>query len=205
MIKINKTAFTLIEILVALTIFSIFMISMIMIYASSANIDRKISINSSMQENTKNIIETIAEDIRKNNISWVSMQKATDLCNFTINSWLYKEWDKLCIGWNSYFLAIKNSLWNYVRVDSTEISSKCSDLKNECILVKDDWITITRLSNSRVRFTDLKFLVSNKFMPKVTIIYQMRPSIKKWIRVDTLKNSKLDFQTTISSSIINTK
>jgi prepilin-type N-terminal cleavage/methylation domain-containing protein len=62
----KKNAFTLIEILVALTIFSIFMVSMIMIYASSANIDRKIDINRSMQENSKNIIETIAEDIRKN-------------------------------------------------------------------------------------------------------------------------------------------
>jgi prepilin-type N-terminal cleavage/methylation domain-containing protein len=62
----NKKAFTLLEILVALTIFSIFMVSMIMIYASSANIDRKIDINRTMQENTKNIIETIAEDVRKN-------------------------------------------------------------------------------------------------------------------------------------------
>jgi prepilin-type N-terminal cleavage/methylation domain-containing protein len=66
--KNNKTAFTLLEILVALTIFSIFMVSMIMIYASSANIDRKIDINRAMQENSKNIIETIAEDIRINGI-----------------------------------------------------------------------------------------------------------------------------------------
>jgi hypothetical protein len=42
------------------------MVSMIMIYASSANIDRKIEINRAMQENTKNIVETIAEDIRIN-------------------------------------------------------------------------------------------------------------------------------------------
>ncbi len=199
----QKKAFTLIEILVAITIFSIFMISMIMIYASSANTDRKIDINRTMQENTKNIIETIAEDIRKNWISWVSMQKALDSCDFNYNNWLYKQWDKLCVWDFSYYLAIK-IWWVYNRVDSSEMDVKCSDLKNECILVKDDGISITRLSNSRVKFKNLKFLVSDKYIPKVTIVYEMQPSIKKGVKAETIKNSKLNIQTTITSRIIKT-
>jgi len=199
----QKKAFTLIEILVAITIFSIFMVSMIMIYASSANTDRKIDINRSMQENTKNILEFIAEDIRKNWISGVSMQKATDSCDFNYNLWLYKVWDKLCIWGNSYYLAI-NEWWVYNRVDSSEMDSKCSDLRNECILVKNDGSSITRLSNSRVKFKNLKFFVSDKYIPKVTIVYEMQPSIKQGIKLDTIKHSKLNIQTTLTSRIIKT-
>jgi len=196
-------AFTLLEILVALTIFSIFMVSMIMIYASSANIDRKIEINRSMQENTKNIIETIAEDIRKNGISWVS-DTLWIWCSFPSTD-LYKSGDKLCVWTNNYYLVIKNSVtWNYQRIDSSNIQTKCWDLKNECILVRKQWSDITRLSNSRVRFTNLEFLVSNDNIPKVTIIYEMQPSIKKWVKYETIKNSKLNFQTTITSRLIKT-
>jgi len=202
--KTWKKAFTLLEILVALTIFSIFMVSMIMIYASSANIDRKIEINRAMQENTKNIVETIAEDIRQNWIKWVSMDKATDTCNFNKNLWLYKTWDKLCVWANSYYLAKKVS-WNFIRVDSNNIASFCWDIKNECILVKDDWSDVTRLSNSRIRFKNLEFLVSGEnFIPKVTIVFTIQPSIKKWVKVDSIKNTFLNFQTTITSRLIKT-
>jgi len=197
----NKNGFTLIEILVAITIFSLFMVSMIMIYASSANINWKINISSSMQENTKNIIETIAEDIRKNWISWVSKQKATDNCNFNKNFWLYKKGDKLCVWTDSYYLAQKIS-WVFIRVDSTEMETICWNINNECILVKDDGINITRLSNSRIRFKKIEFLVSNDFIPKVTIVYSIQPSIKKWVKVNTVKNTYLNFQTTITQKLI---
>lgn len=200
----SKKAFTLLEILVALTIFSIFMVSMIMIYASSANIDRKIEINRSMQENTKNVVETIAEDIRREWLSWVS-SSALDTCNFNKNLWLYKTWDKLCIWWNiSYYLALKDLGGNYIMVNSSDISAKCWDVKNECILVKKQGSDITRLSNSRIRFTNLEFLVSNENIPKVTIVYEVQPSIRKWVKYESIKNSKLNFQTTITSRLIKT-
>ncbi|MGB2110726.1 MAG: PilW family protein [Patescibacteria group bacterium] len=60
-----KKAFTVIEVLVAVTILSIIMISVMQIYISSSDISLKTDINRSMQENIKNAIETIAEDIRK--------------------------------------------------------------------------------------------------------------------------------------------
>jgi hypothetical protein len=155
-----------------------------------------------MQENTKNIVETIAEDIRINWITWVS-NSALDTCNFNKNLWLYKTWDKLCVWSNiSYYLALKDLWGNYIMVDSSDILSKCWDIKNECILVKKQGSDITRLSNSRVRFTNFEFLVSDQNIPKVTIIYEMQPSIKKWIKYDTIKNSKLNFQTTITSRLI---
>jgi prepilin-type N-terminal cleavage/methylation domain-containing protein len=66
-VKINKTsAFTLVEILVSLTIFSIIVTSIIWIYITSSDIIVKSDINRKMQENLKNVSSEIAEDIRKN-------------------------------------------------------------------------------------------------------------------------------------------
>jgi prepilin-type N-terminal cleavage/methylation domain-containing protein len=59
-------AFTLIEVLVSITIFSIMMISVISIYIISTDITLKSDINRIMQENLKNVSNKIAEDIRKN-------------------------------------------------------------------------------------------------------------------------------------------
>jgi hypothetical protein len=41
------------------------MISVFMIFAFSADLNNKADISRSMQENIKNIVETIAEDVRK--------------------------------------------------------------------------------------------------------------------------------------------
>jgi prepilin-type N-terminal cleavage/methylation domain-containing protein len=66
MIFNKKTAFTLIEILVSLTILSIIMVSVLFIFMNSTNLSAKSEINRVMQENIKNVIETISEDIRNN-------------------------------------------------------------------------------------------------------------------------------------------
>jgi prepilin-type N-terminal cleavage/methylation domain-containing protein len=66
-VKINKiSAFTLVEVLVSLTIFSMVIVSIIWIYITSSDIMVKSDINRKMQENLKNVSSTIAEDIRKN-------------------------------------------------------------------------------------------------------------------------------------------
>jgi type II secretory pathway pseudopilin PulG len=62
----NKKAFTLIEIIIAITIFMIVMVSVIQIFLISSQLTNKVDINRQVQENIKNLTETIAEDIRKN-------------------------------------------------------------------------------------------------------------------------------------------
>ena len=97
-----KSAFTLVEVLVSITIFSIIMISVMMIFASVTGVSAKIDINRSMQENTKNITELIAKDVIDYGISGVSSEKGLD-CTFSDNN-LYDSWDKLCLWWVEYFL-----------------------------------------------------------------------------------------------------
>jgi len=58
----------LIELIVAITIFALIMVSVISVFIFSSSLSQKIEINRVMQENIKNVVETIAEDVRQNKI-----------------------------------------------------------------------------------------------------------------------------------------
>lgn len=189
--NIKKWSFTLIEIIVSITILSIIMVSVMVVFINATDISRKSEINRVMQENVKNIVETISEDVRKNWIMWVSNEIAVD-CNLSLDSWsLYKKWDKLCTNNNEYFLA-KENINGYTRTDV----SNCSGITDHCIIVNKN---LSPLSNSHVSIKDLKFYVSNDVIPKVTILMTLQPSIKKWVKTNLIEESKLNFQTTIST------
>ena len=68
--KNNKRWFTLVEIMVALTIFSIIMVSVMSIYIVSSETTYNSEISRAMQENVKNVYMEISEDVIKNWINW---------------------------------------------------------------------------------------------------------------------------------------
>jgi len=72
---ITNKAFTLVEVLVSLTIFSIIITSIIFIYITSSDLIIKSDINRKMQENLKNVSFKIADDIRKDGILSLSINK----------------------------------------------------------------------------------------------------------------------------------
>lgn len=186
----NKIAFTLIEVTVSIVIFSIMFISIIWIYIIGSDINTKSDINRLMQENLKNVISNISEDVRKNWILWISSSVSDD-CNFELLNNNYKNWDKLCINnWNMYYLAKKN-LWIYTRVSS----SQCSWIEDNCVIAI--WPN-SPITNSYVSVKDLKFYISKDYVPKVTINIVLQPSIWKWVKYNLIKENKLIFQTTVS-------
>lgn len=189
--------FTLVEVLVSITIFSIMFISIIWIYIISTDISMKSDINRVMQENLKNLASKISEDIRKDWIKWVS-SSTIDTCDFdktTLKN--YKVWDKLCAkSGNIYYLAKKDLvLWEYYRVSD---SLECSWLTDNCVIAM--WPN-EPLTNSYVSIKELKFYISDDSVPKVTINIVLQPSIKKWVKPDMIKDSKIIFQTTISERL----
>ncbi len=195
--KININAFTLVEVLVSITIFSIMFISIIWIYLISSDINMKSDINRVMQENLKNVASKISEDIRKDWITWVS-SSAIDNCDFVksgMNN--YKIWDKLCSkSWNIYYLAKKDVvLWEYYRVTD---SSQCSNINDNCVIAM--WPNLP-LTNSYVSIKDLKFYLSDDAVPKVTINIVLQSSAKKWVKSNMIKESSIIFQTTISERL----
>lgn len=189
----NKNAFTLIELMVVITIFWIVMVSVFQIFFISSDLSYKIDINRQMQENIKNLTETIAEDIRKNWIKWVSNED--DLwSNYDQTSW---EWLKLTNGNKYYISNNKESLGRLFDIN------ECSQLDKNCFLVKNDW-SPSRLTNSWVAFEDLEFNILWSEKKKLVINFIMRPSSKKWIKAKLIKDSKLIFETTLSERFVKT-
>jgi len=69
---ITYSGFTLIELIVAITIFSMIMISVLSIFILSSQMSSTIELTRVMQENVKNSFEDIAESVRKNDITDVT-------------------------------------------------------------------------------------------------------------------------------------
>lgn len=191
--KEEKKWFTLIEVIVSLTILSLILVSVLTIFNVSSRMSLTADINRAMQENVKNIVEHIAEDIRNNGINiW------SDYHDFSSVSGNYITSEVLYIWWNTYYLAKESTSWWFVQASIGD----CEDIKAQCVLVKNG---AHPLSNSRVNISNLSFEISEKYIPKVTIHFEMRPSIYKWISSSYIENSRLIFQTTISERIIETK
>lgn len=181
-------AFTLVEIIISVTIFSLIMVSIISIFIISSDTSLKTDINRAMHENVKSVIWEIAEEVRKEWITWVSID-AIDSCDFS-DTWYYKKWTKLCTeSWKSYYLA-KEISWVFSRVESNQ----CENLEDRCFIVMN-WEPLT---NSLVSVKSLDFYVSEESVNKATINVTFQPSVKVWVKSDLIKNNILNLQTTIS-------
>lgn len=199
----KKSWFTLIELIVSITILWIIMSSIFAIFQLSASLNNKIDISRSMQENSKNIIELISEDIKTNTLSWINNNILNPSCSLN-NTDYYTTWTKLCIWDNSYFLAKNDSMLWLIRANESDC-----DWIRECIIVKQnllDWIV--PISNTWVNFRYLRFYVSGwneKEQKKVTITYEMLPSKKKGIPTSIVNDYKINFQTTLTQNIYKLK
>ncbi|MDD2907957.1 MAG: prepilin-type N-terminal cleavage/methylation domain-containing protein [Candidatus Gracilibacteria bacterium] len=186
--KKNIKAFTLVEVVVSVTIFSIIMISIISIYILSSDTSLKSDINRAMHENIKSVVTEISEDIIKNNILGVSID-TLDTCSFATST-SYKHGSKLCTaGLNDYYLAKKTNS-GYIRVDNLS----CEPITEQCFIVKNG----KPLTNSLVTVKNLDFYVSSLFVNKATIKIILQPTIKAGVKPNLIENNKLIFQTTIS-------
>lgn len=184
----NNLWFTLVEVIVAVTIMSIIMISVMFIFINSSQLSMKIDINRVLQENSKNIIETISEDMKKNDLR-ECMDWITKWC---IGSNMISTWSELWIWENHYYVAKKNlTLWEYIKVDNL---SDCDQI--QCFILKNWQI----LSNSFVTINYLEFSIVNEHTPKLQINMLIKPMFWKWINSNLIKNTELNLQTTLSEA-----
>lgn len=195
--NINNKGFTLIELVVSVTILSIIMLWVFSVFFLASDLNNKIDISRSMQENVKNIVETVADDIKSRWVSWVELNQIWDTCKFPDTTEKFRKWTKICtLLWNTYYLA-KENWWSWIRV--FDYSTECALPWSACTLVKNDWTSITPLSNSWVEFKNLYFTLSrNSKLPLVNINFLLQPSAKKWIKLKLIQDNKINVQTTIS-------
>lgn len=188
--KTNLWGFTLIEIIVAVTIFSIIMTSVIMIFVNTTNLSMRIDVDRILQENSKNIIEIISEDLKKQDI------KVCDLWIIQGCIWLSNimTWSELWVWDNHYYLAKESTLWGtFIKVtDLIDCNTK------QCYIVKN-W---ELLSNSYVNIKNLEFSIFSEHNSKVQINVLMYPMSWKWIKSSLIEKSKLNIQTTLNDDYI---
>ncbi|NDK08731.1 prepilin-type N-terminal cleavage/methylation domain-containing protein [Candidatus Gracilibacteria bacterium] len=191
--KINQrnrkiSGFTLVEVIVALTILSLIMISVMFIFINSSQLSAKIDINRVLQENSKNILETISEDVKKNGIS----KCGGGITVGCISSNFLSSGNELRVGSNHYYIAKKSeNLGEYIKVDDMTYCSK-----NQCFLMKNGVI----LSNSYVTIHRMFFNIINEHIPKLQINMIIRPATGKGVNSNLINNNELNIQTTISEN-----
>lgn len=205
----HNSWFTLIELLVSITIFSIIMVSVITIFIFSSNLAAKVDINRAMQENIKNAVETIAEDVRQNGIVGLSLWASID-CRFPLSSESSISSNRLCT-WSSDYVLKKDSwvpdgAWSTIWTRA--LAWDCLALDSHCVIYKDN----SPLTNSFVSFREFGFTLTwdddtvrdihDGKTNKVTINFIMQPAVRKWVRSDLIENSKIIFQTTVSERLI---
>lgn len=192
----KKSAFTLIEVIVSITILSIVLVSVFAVFFLASDLSNKADVNRIMQENIKNIVETISEDVRKNGINICE----TGLNCHNFPTWLlYISGNDLYVWTNHYYLAKKDPLSeNYIKVSNL---SSCSSIKDNCSMLRESSSGQDLISNSWVQFSDLKFSISRDFEPKVTINFTILPATWKWIKTNLIESNRIMFETTVSERL----
>lgn len=192
--KKNLSWFTLVELIVSITIFSFMMVSIFSVFFIASDLNNKIDVSRSMQENVKNIVEILAEDLRKNSTSWVSLESASE-CSIT--KWKYSFWSKICIGLKEYYLAKKS--WN----DWVRVHDFWDCQTDACTLIQSFWWEKTPVSNSWVELTHLNFWVIDLVDDiwekhiKTMISFEIRPAKGKWVRPSLIEEHTMIVQTTL--------
>lgn len=201
--RINKSWFTLIELIVSITILSIIMISIFAIFKISSDVTNRTEVSRAMQENIKNIVELIAEDVRTKEILWLNSSFNPN-CEIETD---YKNiWNKVCFENNlweksDYYIAYYNEIsWDFNRVYDF---NDCEIWKKSCSLVKNIWWEVEAVSNSWVEFRDFKVTLLNNWKEnrKILLNFTIQPSTKKWINSNLIENNKIVFQTTLSQRL----
>jgi prepilin-type N-terminal cleavage/methylation domain-containing protein len=187
--------FTLIELIVAVTILSVIMLSVFIIYANIIQINKKLELNRILQENTRSMVEWLASEIR-----W----KWIDYDFYDPAKWLDFSLDY--VNWTRY-LAIKGS-WTYCMLRWWICDPACYTDTKWCYLGK--FSTDIALSDDRVEVKWLKFFISWKPSSeatnmdkesKVTLVFDIWIASQKWLTSDQIRASSLHVQTTISEKI----
>lgn len=197
-------AFTLVEILVAMSILAIMMVSILSIFLFSSQMSSLVDMNRITQENMKNVLEDISESIRKDRIVWLRSFWTQDCMDFSKSIANTQSGSILCLVSWEYTLWYKDASWDFLPVD--DISTFCPSLENVCYVIKKDsiWWDWYPLTNSFLSFQSLDFMLSNPILPKLQLKLEARPAAGKWLTPEVIEKNVIRVQTTLSERLIET-
>ncbi len=182
----NKTSlwFTLIEVVVSVAIMGVILVAIMGMFFSMSWVAHKTDINRKLQWNIKNAIEIMAEDIRNNGIASECDSLVSEAGEFWCDT-----------TGNKYQIWKKDSNWDF----SPTIGSECSDGWETCYILKN----LQPLSNSFMHVKNIHFEVLwDESFPRLSIQITAQPSLRKWVKLNLIKNNIILFQTTLSESFL---
>lgn len=202
------TWFTLIEMIVALTIFSMTMVSVLMIFYLSSQMSIQVELNRFMQENVKNTFDIIAEDVRTWSIEGVRWFEAQ--CDPTHQ----RQSHILCLS--SGLRNIEIALWEKISETDWSLVSdmaQCQDITSQCYVIKREQVLDTSswdpsftewypLTNSKSHVTLLEFQFLGEAHPRVSLQVGIRPAIRQWMATHIVEQQEIIVQTTLSERYI---
>lgn len=199
--------FTLIEVLVAITILSLIMTAVIVTFITSSRVNNTVDSSRELQRNIKTAVEAIAEDVRKHGI-----EKIEKVGWFSNNKeWELEAWEILVIDADGvlkkYFIWEKNLSWTWEARNNVS----CKEVTRECRLLLNMNGVTSPLTNSRVQFEDLSFYAdlsdpssfTERYKDRVQVNFKIKPSYKKGLSKEFADRAQMTFQTTLSERIIN--
>ncbi len=202
--KKNIIWFTLVELIVSITILSMILVAVVSIFLFATQMSTRVELNRTMQENAKNVLENIAEWVRKNGLEWTI--GFAESCTDYLTSWEEIEQESgVCIWGSVYTIWFENELtgkWER----SSDIKNQCQEINQICRIIKKDpaW-DYYPLTNGFVAFQNLKFIITNKDMPKLFIQLTLRPAAYQWMSSDIIIRNEINIQTTVSQKLIETQ
>lgn len=188
----SKKGFTLIELILAITILSIIMLSIFVIYTNVIESNKKLELSRILQENARNITETIARDVREKWIDFGYYNNFTGNINYSSGNTI------LAVKWEKRYCLMKNN-------SSCDLS--CYENWLNCHLWVLDW---NRISDETVKVDNLRFYISWSWNnsitntdneAKVTLVFDLSIMPGKGIRPELAEETKMKIQTTISEKI----
>lgn len=199
--KNNSRAFTLIELVVSITILSVILLSVFQVYSNILMINKRLEIMRVVQENVRNITERIATDVRE---KWIDLSYYDNSHVNRTNNYSGSGNSILAIRWgDKYYLMTDRGSWPTI---CNEIEQK--DPLIHCYIGKED-ITGTRkaISDERVRIENIRFFLSGNTGEsltnlgqegKVTLILSIGIENGVGVSSDIAKGTRMSIQTTIS-------
>lgn len=209
----HKSAFTLVELLVAITIMGMMITTTLMVYLNVWNTSLRMEMSRELSETARQITERIAQDVREEGIALSGVLDIKGK-SFDFNEDAYRNGAEILgIGKSA-----NKPKWQYMylRSDINWKPSKCTNDDKENINIHCGlyiWKNGTYINlvdaftpwdeNKRVKITDLAFYVSGNetTSKKVTLKMTLELTRKSGVPVSLVRASKLEIQSTFSDSI----
>ncbi len=205
----HSSGFTLIEMVITVTIFAVMSIAVVSIYIQTTNLAQKLRMTRHLSETAREITERIADDVREKWMTGVIISASTNP---------YWNWSSSYSSSGSEILGIwdGNKAYIYGKKSETGIDPcdtvNQNDPKIHCGLYVLEWTDYANAFNlvdsfipeeekKRVKIENLNFYISgdgNTTEKKVTLVFTLvlmpRIGIPAWLIADT----RLHIETTIS-------